>query len=575
MRTTTPTWSSLKILAHAALLACAIGFPAHAQETSPPAEQPPAVESPAQPPEPEVELERPEPDAEATDTSESDEDRDYRIEGSAIVRFGSDAFLPADESADTVISIFGSSTSEGRAREAVVSIFGNTRVTGPVGDAVVSVFGDTYVNSEVRGDVAAVFGNLELGPDAVVNGEAAAVGGTVKRHPDAEVRGGVQQISFAGEFGQFRWLRPWVEHCLLLGRPLALEPGLEWAWWLTFGFLVFYVLLALLFGNAVQKCAETLESRPGESTLASIAMIFLSPMFILLLSITVVGVVFVPFFVLGLFIAGLFGKAVVLAALGRRITNLFGNGPFSHIAIAVLIGGIIVTALYLVPVVGFIVYKIVGILGLGVVSYTLLLMVRARSAQAAPATADAGDAGFSGPATNGVAAHGPIEAAAADQSAASQNASTMDAGAEAASATGPAPSVSTQPPVPLTALPRAGFWVRMGALLIDAILIGFVSSLLYGGGDAWLLTLAIYGAVMWKLKGTTVGGIICNLRIVRADGREVDWSTCIVRTLGCFLSLFMVGLGFIWIAVDPNRQGWHDKIAGTLVVRVPRGTPLV
>ena len=44
-----------------------------------------------------------------------------------------------------------------------------------------------------------------------------------------------------------------------------------------------------------------------------------------------------------------------------------------------------------------------------------------------------------------------------------------------------------------------------------------------------------------------------------------------MRALGCFLSLAVVGLGFIWIAFDGAHQAWHDKIAGTVVVRVPKG----
>jgi uncharacterized RDD family membrane protein YckC len=36
-----------------------------------------------------------------------------------------------------------------------------------------------------------------------------------------------------------------------------------------------------------------------------------------------------------------------------------------------------------------------------------------------------------------------------------------------------------------------------------------------------------------------------------------------------------VGLGFIWIAFDAEKQGWHDKIAGTVVVQLPKGSPLV
>jgi uncharacterized RDD family membrane protein YckC len=89
-----------------------------------------------------------------------------------------------------------------------------------------------------------------------------------------------------------------------------------------------------------------------------------------------------------------------------------------------------------------------------------------------------------------------------------------------------------------------------------------------------LLLLPLYGAVMWKLKGTTVGGAVCHLKVVRLDGRPIDWGTALVRGLGCLLSS-LAGLGFFWIAVDPQRQGWHDKIAGTVVVQVPEAVPLL
>ena len=62
---------------------------------------------------------------------------------------------------------------------------------------------------------------------------------------------------------------------------------------------------------------------------------------------------------------------------------------------------------------------------------------------------------------------------------------------------------------------------------------------------------------------------------MRLDGRAIDWWTAGARALGCFLSLAVAGLGFLWVVFDADRQSWHDKIAGTVVVRVPRGTPLV
>ncbi len=115
----------------------------------------------------------------------------------------------------------------------------------------------------------------------------------------------------------------------------------------------------------------------------------------------------------------------------------------------------------------------------------------------------------------------------------------------------------------------------MGALLLDVLVVGFVMGALHHAYHLELLVLGVYGAVMWKLRGSTIGGIVFDLRVVRLDGREIDWETAIVRALGCFLSLTVAGLGFIWIAFDHNNQAWHDKIAGTVVVRVAKGTPLV
>jgi uncharacterized RDD family membrane protein YckC len=141
----------------------------------------------------------------------------------------------------------------------------------------------------------------------------------------------------------------------------------------------------------------------------------------------------------------------------------------------------------------------------------------------------------------------------------------------------------TPPLVTATTLPRAGFWIRIIALVIDVVLVAILAKFINelfphsfrGPGPGMFVLVAVYGAVMWKLKGTTIGGIIFGLKVVRADGRELDWATAIVRALGCFVSLVIVGFGFIWIAIDDDKQSWHDKIAGTLVVRVPKGASLV
>ena len=132
----------------------------------------------------------------------------------------------------------------------------------------------------------------------------------------------------------------------------------------------------------------------------------------------------------------------------------------------------------------------------------------------------------------------------------------------------PPPRVPPRPLAPLgdtaaVVLPAAGFWIRMAALLVDALVVSIPTSLLERDGPhLHLLILAVYGAAMWKLKGATIGCMVFDLRVVRQDGRPIDWETAIVRALGCFLSLAVAGLGFFWIAVDQAKLAWHDKIAG-------------
>jgi len=523
--------------------------------------------------------------------------RQHHAEGD-IVSIGHSSHLESGQKADSVVSVFGSSTSDGEAGD-VVSVIGNTHVTGPVGDTAVAVMGNVYVDAKVNGDVVAVLGNVELGPNAEIGGDVVAVMGTLTRDPAAVVHGSVQRVidmDIGGARG-FSGLNTWITHCLLLGRPLAFTAGIGWAWTLALGLLVFYACLALMFRHGIDQCVQTLESQPGHTALAALLGILLTPVLLILLCVTVIGIAAVPFVVAALFCMSLFGKAVMLAWIGGRITGRRAGAAGlpargGHPAVAVLIGGAVVLVLYVVPILGFLVYKLLGFFGFGAVLYTLVLRVRARRAGGTPPSVIAGADPVSAnnpPPNSSAAMAGPgwTASAAPAAGAAAAAAATPNAAAEPF-ASGPPPSAAppsappsaagaSMSPQITAALPRAGFWVRMGALFLDILLVGFATSLLHSFGDHHFLgdfhivVLAIYGAVMWKLRGTTVGGIVFDLHVVRVDGRPLDWETAIVRALGCFLSLAVVFLGFIWIAFDDNHQAWHDKIAGTVVVRAKRG----
>ena len=473
--------------------------------------------------------------------------------GNVVVNVWGEARLAAKDTADGVIAVFGDAHVEGEVRDAVVTIFGNAHVTGPVHGGVVSLFGNTYIDGPVEEAAVAVFGDLELGPNAKIDGDIAVVAGKLTRDPAAEVHGKSEIV--AGGFPALESVRLWIEKCLFYGRLLAFEPGLWWAWTIALGFLLFYVVIALMFDRSVVRCVETLETQPGQSTVASLMTVVLTPVLFIVLAISVIGLVVIPFAGMALFVASLFGKAVALAALGRRVTRFTGIAPLGHIAFATFVGGLIALGLYVIPVVGVIAYKLLGIIGLGVVVYTILLSLRQRQASRTPVAAAA-----AAPAV--AVASGPEPAAAPTP--ASAPAPTQ----------APAPAPAPHPTVDATA-PRAGFWIRMGALLIDMILIGIITAILDAPGEIWLVTLAGYGALMWKIKGTTIGGLVCGLKLVRRDGAEINWDTAIVRALGCFLSMVVAGLGFLWIVFDEDRQAWHDKIAGTLVVRTPRPESLV
>ena len=131
-----------------------------------------------------------------------------------------------------------------------------------------------------------------------------------------------------------------------------------------------------------------------------------------------------------------------------------------------------------------------------------------------------------------------------------------------------------------------GFWPRLGATIIDSVLLSMVIyPLLYtiygsqyftddrfiaGGGDfivSYVLP-AIAIIAFWIYRSATPGKMVIHATIVDAKTRlQPSKGQLIGRYFAYYLSAIPLGLGFLSIAWDPKKQGWHDKLAGTIVVR--------
>jgi uncharacterized RDD family membrane protein YckC len=451
-----------------------------------------------------------------------------------------------------------------------VAVFGGMTVDGSVDGNSVSVFGASRIEGTVHGNVVVVFGTLRLGPNAHIDGNAVLVGGGLDRDPGAYVGGGVIPIGTSLNLSPDSGAASWWHRGFLMGRPLAFGPHLHALWFFSLCLMAIYAFLAMVFPSGTRKCGETLAHRPGLTILSGILGIIALPIIFILLLCTVVGIpialIVLP---LGIFGTVLFGKASIYSLVGRSLAKQ----PM-HPALAALVGGAIFVAIYLIPFAGLAIWVIVAFLGFACTLATLLAPVKP-VVPAAVAVAP----GAPTPTVPAAAAAVPVivlpEAVApalpVSEAAPSEPAAAPVGPAVALAASAPPVISGALASASETALPRAGFWIRMAALAIDVILVGVVTQ----AHDIFLPALAAYGAILWKFKGATLGGIIFNMKVVRLDARPIDWPTAIVRALGSFISLVVIGLGFIWIAFDPEKQGWHDKIAGTVVVRVPKAVPLV
>lgn len=137
-------------------------------------------------------------------------------------------------------------------------------------------------------------------------------------------------------------------------------------------------------------------------------------------------------------------------------------------------------------------------------------------------------------------------------------------------------------------LEYVGFWPRLGASLVDGILMFMITMLLvavffgkameedYVPGPMYFVLSyglpALTVILLWFRFGATPGKMAVKAVVVDArTGSTPGIGQCIVRYVGYIASTLTLGIGYLWIAIDARKQGWHDKMAGTVVIRRKAG----
>ncbi len=507
------------------------------------------------------------------------------------VIFSRDVEVKPGETVNDLVVIGGSALVRGNVRGDAVVFGGKLDVEGAVsGDTV--VFGGNLhlqTNATVGGDSVVFLGGMRLETNATVKGDAVSFGGGVDLAEGAKVRGDVVPFAFPGAKGGLpAWLESWFKQCFLKLRPLA--PSVGWVWGFAGAFFLLYILIAAAFAKPVGVCVETIHRSPVTTFLLGLLAKLLIPFVCLLLAITGIGVLVIPFLGVALMLAGLVGKVALLEYFGLSLVRQIGSGSFQKPLIGLVLGWVFITVLYMIPVLGLITYGILGLWGLGcVITATFGAMRRERPPktplQTMPFTPGSGGGagqGSSAGATAFATGSNPVPPVASGAQTQSDAASGF--APQTPNLTMPLGTGIANVPDNL-AYPRAGFWERLAAAFLDIILVSILAGFAsvpalpiihhFRGPPFGLLVALAYFAGMWAWKGTTVGGIVLSLKVVRFDGSALTFPVALVRALAAAFSVVVFFLGFLWIAWDRENQGWHDKIAGTIVVRLPRGNPLI
>jgi uncharacterized RDD family membrane protein YckC len=455
----------------------------------------------------------------------------------------------------------------------VVVIGGNAKIDGRVTDNVVVILGKAELGSTavVEDSFVAVASTVDIAEGAKVNHDFVVVGEA--QAPTSFQPGGEHVIIGTAGFGEgLRSLVPWLTHGLLLARPIV--PWLGWVWIAAAMFFFINLCVNALFDTPVRACTTILHATPLSTFMAGLLVLLLAGPLCFLLAVSVIGIAVIPFLLCAMLFAAVIGRVAFARWIGMSIVRQDDPADRSESMRSFAIGSAVMCVAYIIPVVGFMVWALAGVFGLGAATLAFNRAYRRENPKTPKKT----------PPSETIATPPAVPFTAGP---ASDLPMAPDLPPDAPPIDLPPVADEPAPPPParysaadLVVFPKAVFVERLAGFVLDAIVIMIIAQFLeFDRHNAPFERLTLFLALayhvgFWTWKGSTPGGMICQLRVIRTDGKALEFSESLVRGLTGIISLAVVGLGFLWILRDPERQAWHDRVAGTYVVKVPRAYPI-
>jgi|GEM_PF-989876 len=469
--------------------------------------------------------------------------------------------FPGDTSTETFVSenhnnlvkIFGGNVIVGNAErlnDAVV-IGGNAEINGIVDHDVVIIGGNLVLNAPVRGDVVVIGGKALIKNMASVGGDLVTIGAENEIESAVAVHGDKVIIApWAG--GTVESLKAYFEKCLLKGRFFALD--LPWTIMILGALVLLMIICALIFSNVFTKSIAVVEKRILSALLIGILIpVAIGPIFIAL-AITVIGIPAIPALIITLKGAMMIGIFAICAHIGKQILSLFKASVNLSPIVFALIGCVLIAAVMVQPFIGGFISVVIATIGVGAAVIAIYETIRN--------SCDNRQAVQTVISNTGTGVKNDMPECKAETVSLQEAGRTVETDAVHTPAT---------------------FLQRAGAAVIDCILLMIILDIIFKPfsgncmgsmghdlcGSINFTALLIYCVSMWTWKQTTIGMIIFGLKIYRSDYKPLTFGVALIRGLGLILSIVPIGLGFLWIIWDEQRQGWHDKIAGTVVCKAP------